>query len=88
METQTVIELPTTWIVPDGTLEPLLEKEDPQWHTIMNFVAKALRDAGNDDDVLISYRDQAMSGSFSHLVQVSMVFMGEIELEHDGVPFL
>jgi hypothetical protein len=80
MTTMKIIELPSDWKVPEGTLEPLLDQEPPaSWLTVMNFVCSALREVGNDEPVVIDYRDQALSGDFSHLVEVSMAFMGELE---------
>lgn len=81
---EAVIELPDNWVAPTNTLAPLLAKDDPQWVTIMNYVCVNLLAVGNPTSVLESYRDQAMSGDFRHLVQVSMAFMGEIELEHEA----
>lgn len=78
-----VISLPSEWKSPEGTLEPLLDHPDPKWYHIMNFVCEALQEASNDESVLLSYRDQAMAHDFSHLVRVSMCFMGEMELVHD-----
>jgi hypothetical protein len=82
------IYLPDGWHPPGGTLEELIGKGNPLWFTIMNFVCLKLSEAGNDEKVLVSYRDQAMAGSYRRLVRVSAVFMGEIELEHDSPTFV
>ncbi len=82
-----VINLPDGWKPPEGTLEPLLEMDDPQWFVILRFVCNELREAGNSDSVLTAFCEQAMSGDFAHLVQCSAAFMGEMELEHDSPTF-
>lgn len=79
------VELPDGWVNPTTTLAPLLDEDNPRWLRIMNYVCEQLRAAGNSEKVLLSYRDQAMEDDFGHLVRVSMVFMGEMELEHEGM---
>lgn len=78
-----VISLPSEWKPPEGTLEPLLDRDNVTGLVVLNFVCMALREASNDESVLISYRDQALARDFRHLVRVSMCFMGEMELVHD-----
>lgn len=81
----TEVTLPDRWVQPKSTLAPLLAEKDPQWFRIMSYVCTELERAGNPQEVLVAYRDQAMEGDFKHLVQISMVFMGEMELEHEGM---
>ena len=88
MEETITIQLPNGWKPPESTLEPLLKMDDPQWFTILRYVCGELREAGNDDSVLHDYCEQAMADDFRHLVRCSMVFMGEMELEHDSPKFV
>lgn len=80
---ETVITLPDGWTPPEGTLAPLLERENVSWIGLLHYVTDQLKEAGNDTSVLTSFRDQILTGDYSHRVQVAMAFMGEIELEHD-----
>lgn len=43
--------------------------------SIMAFVSKQLRRAGNDQAVIDSYRKQAQSGDYDNLLAVSMAFL-------------
>lgn len=81
---ETIIELPDSWTPPETTLAPLLDRNDPQWLEIIAYVRHELRAAGNNENTINAYTLEAMKGDFSHLVKSSMVYMGEIELEHES----
>jgi hypothetical protein len=81
---EVIFVLPDSWTAPSTTLAPLLEREDPQWLTIVTYVRNQLRESGNSENTILSYTREAMSRDFRHLVQASMVYMGEIELEHES----
>jgi hypothetical protein len=68
--------------VPEGIIRPEVELvgEDGNAFSILGRVKKALRRAGNDDAVVDSYLEQAMSGDYDHLLAVTLAF---VEYDHD-----
>jgi hypothetical protein len=62
--------------LPDNLEKPELELVglDGNAFSVMGAVSGALKDAGNDKDVIDSYRKQAMAGDYDHLLRVSMAF--------------
>jgi hypothetical protein len=63
--------------VPEGIIRPEVELvgEDGNAFSILGRVKKALRRAGNDDAVVDSYLEQAMSGDYDHLLAVTLAFV-------------
>lgn len=51
--------------------------EDGNAFAIMGRVTKALKAAGNDESVIESYREQAMSGDYDHLLAVTLAFVSD-----------
>ena len=51
--------------------------EDGNAFAILGRVAKALRDAGNDESVIESYHEQATSGDYDHLLRVTLAFVDD-----------
>lgn len=55
--------------------EVSLVGEDGNAWAIMGRVAAALDSAGNSKEVVESYREQAMSGDYDHLLAVTLQFV-------------
>lgn len=68
----TDIELPEGLIYPDVDFDGM----DGNAMMIVGAVANALRKAGNSREVVDNYREQALSGDYDHLLQVSLAFAG------------
>ena len=70
----------TAITVPDGLIRPeaVIVGEDGNAFAIMGRASAALRRAGNEDDVISSYRAQATSGDYGHLLAVTMAFVLDI----------
>ena len=62
--------------VPDSLIKPTvaLIGEDGNAFAVMGNVKRALKDAGNSPEVIKAYTDQAMSGSYDHLLAVTTSF--------------
>jgi hypothetical protein len=62
--------------VPEDTvLAPVtLVGVDGNAFVIMGTVAKALKRAGNSQEVLDSYSEQSVRGDYDHMLQVAMAF--------------
>lgn len=62
--------------VPEGTIKPplALAGHDGNAFAIMGRAIKALKAAGNPPEVVKSYQDQATSGSYEHLLAVTLMF--------------
>lgn len=91
----------STITVPDNLITATvpLVGEDGNAFAIMGRVIKALKAAGNDQSVIDSYTEQAMSGDYDHLLQVTLAFVedghefdlpdfceecGSVEIEDDS----
>lgn len=89
MEDPLIIELPDGWKPPEGTLAPLLDRDNVSWIGLLLYVSQALLEAGNGEPVLVQYRDEMIAAEdYGRRVRISMAFMGEIELEHDSPSFV
>jgi hypothetical protein len=68
-----------TIVVPDGTIHPHIDLPDMDGNafSIIAEVAQALKRAGNEPQIVIAYRAQAMEGDYDHLLRVSMAFNGD-----------
>lgn len=59
--------------VPGTQIEkPTACPSDGNAFSVMGACAKAMRKAGVPDDIITKYMDDAKSGDFDHLLQVSM----------------
>lgn len=89
MNDEQIIELPDGWKPPEGTLAPLLDRDNVSWLTLLMFVLEELVKAGNGEPVLVAYRDEMTDpeNTYSRKVRISMAYMGEMELEHDSPTF-
>lgn len=65
--------------IPDGLIpaEVTLVGEDGNAGAIMGRVVQGLRVAGNHPDVIASFRKQAMSNDYDHLLRVALAFTDE-----------
>jgi hypothetical protein len=70
-----MIERHADWINPNFDLEGL----DSNGFMIVGHVGKALRRAGNSPEVIKTFRAEATSGDYDHLIQTSMVYAGMME---------
>jgi len=67
----------TTITIPADLIRPEAEivGQDGNAFAIMGRVNRALKRAGNEQSILDSYREQATSGDYSHLLAVTMAFV-------------
>jgi hypothetical protein len=65
---------PDSWIDPEAGLEGV----DGNAFSIMGFVRRSLKRAGNPPEVLMAYSDAAKSGDYDNLLRVSMDYCGEL----------
>ena len=65
------VNVPADLIAPDLDLVGV----DGNAFAVLGAVIGALREAGNDADVIESYREQAMAGDYDHLIVVSLAFV-------------
>lgn len=65
--------------VPEGTIKPPLPLagHDGNAFAILGRAKKALQAAGNDDSIIESYWEQATSGSYEHLLAVTLMFTAD-----------
>jgi hypothetical protein len=65
-----MIETPDNLIPADIDLVGI----DGNAFSVMGTVIKGLKSAGNEDSVIKSYQDDAMSGDYDHLLAVSLAY--------------
>ncbi len=69
------VTLHPDWINPDVDLVGV----DGNAFSIMGYVNRALRKAGNSQAVRDAYQDAATEGDYDHLLRVSMLYAGMME---------
>lgn len=65
---------PDEYIQPDEDSSSLIGV-DGNAFSIMGYVTRTLRRAGNPSSVLDAYREKAMGGDYDHLVATSMAYL-------------
>lgn len=73
------IKLPDEWINPSNVLpeeDVELVGIDGNAGSVMGFVSRALKQAGNSTAVVDAWRREAMSGDYNHLLRAAMEYLG------------
>lgn len=72
--------------IPDNLIKPKLNllQVDGNAFAVMGATMDALQKAGNEQNVIDSYRQEAMNGDYDHLLQVTMAYINLSHEDDDG----
>lgn len=66
----------STITTPDNLKKPEIELvgADGDAFSVMGIAVRALKDEGNDPEVIEAYQAEAMNGDYNHLLQTTMTY--------------